>query len=461
MPREIKTIFITVSKDIIRRNILDTDFWQFFVNANVNNKIVLLVDKGREGYYRERFNGTNVVVEGYERQPHQGWRKLLFFLARTGIRSKSNTFHRWHAYKRGRASLAVTLLKSLVSNTFVRCGWYKKLIRLLILKTRSPRTIEKIFETHKPSVVFTPSLIDADFDAPFAVEAKKRRISVVGMVRSWDNLNHHGLLTVVPNHFVFQNKWLKYASRYFQAVEIEKIETTIIGLPHYDRYKNPGAVLKDRTSFFESVGLDPDKRLIFLGGSEYYYSEDSLVRWLNEMIESKQLKQPAQVMFRMHPSSIFKVEDFRLENLPHIVLDTATTQKDGSPIFTDTEKFVNLLYYSDVTINIGSTLSIDASAFDRPAIAIDFDDPAKNLSYWESVKRFNDYFDHQVRLLQTGGVSTPGSLGQLIQSINNYFENPLRDNEGRKKVLEEFAAPFDGKAGERLASTFDSTLNQT
>lgn len=444
-----KTILITISKDIIRRNILDTDFWPVLLRDN-NKRIVLVVDMGQIDYYQKNFAGPNVVIEGYKAQTVIGFRKWLFSLARFGICSRSVTFRRWHEYKRGRAGLLATLLKGAVSNTLGRSAWYKKLIRAWLLKTETPTSILELFNKHKPDWVFTPSLLDLDFDVQFAIEARKRRIPVTGMVRSWDNLNHHILLAFVPDRFIFQNKWLKFAAKRFQAIDTDKIQTDILGLPHYDFYKNPGRFVKDRLEFFEGVGLDPNKKLIFLGGSEYYYSEDTLVRWLNEMIESGKIKQPAQVLFRVHPSSCFKIEDFHLNELPHIVLDNAFTDK-SKPKFNDTDKFINSLFYSDVTINIGSTLSIDAAAFDKPAIAIDFDDPAKKLSYWESVKRFNDYFDHQIHLIATGGVRVPKTPEELTRDINSYLDDPSLDKGGRRKVIDEFAEPFDGKAGERLA----------
>ena len=64
-----KTILITVSKDVIRRNILDTNFWSTLVEQNSNSRIVFVVEKGRKEYFRENFSGSNVEVVEYGKEP--------------------------------------------------------------------------------------------------------------------------------------------------------------------------------------------------------------------------------------------------------------------------------------------------------------------------------------------------------------------------------------------------------
>ncbi len=452
-----KTILIVISKDIIRRNIIDTDFWPVLKKANPDARFVLAVCAGQEEQYRVGFEQKNIVVVGYAKEPHRGWRRILFFLVRTGIHSRSNIFHRWHAYKRGRVGFFSTIGKSLLSNTLARFSWYKDMIRWLLLHTRGSRAIERILDEYHPNLVFTPSLIDNDVDALIALEAKRRGIRVVGMVRSWDNLNHHGLLAVVPDRFVFQNQWLKEAAGAFQAIDVEKMRTDVIGLPHYDLYKNPAPYLRGRGQFLQGLGLESDKKLIFLAGTEYSYLEMLLPRRLEEMINSGAIRTPVQVLFRPHPSPKVDSAEYGMESMRHVKIDRAYMER-GKRLSTDTGGFIQLMWYADVVINICSTLSIDAAVFDTPAIALEFDDPERPQRYWKSMPRFNEYFDHQRRLIETGGVRTPRSLEDLARDIDAYLDNPSLDAEGRKKVLEEFVAPFDGKAGERLASILTGEL---
>lgn len=454
-----RKILLVISKDVIRRNILDTDFWPLLVQANPAVHIILVVEAGKGDIYQKRFAGPNITVEEYERTNYTGRLARLMFFARSGIRSKSTTFHRWYAHAKGRATLSSTLVKSTLSLTLGMANPLKRLVRKRLLATQMPEAIERIFDAHSPDIVFAPSLVDNDFDVLFGIEAKRRGVRLIGMVRSWDNLNHHGLLAVIPDRFLFQNRWLVEAAKRFQAIATREIKKDIVGVAHYDLYCHPESHLKDRAAFFEEMGLDPEKKLLLVGGAEYYYSEDELPCRLEELIESGAIRGRVQVLFRPHPSSMYEIEDFKLEGLKHVVLD-AGSRVGKTRSFSDTDAFINLLHYADVVINICSTLSIDASTFDTPAIALDYEDPKKGRApYWEHIHRLND-FDHQAHLIQTGGVRTPRSPQELAENINAYLENPTLDKEGRKRIIEEFVAPFDGRTGARIASVLTEEIQK-
>ena len=448
-----KTVFVIISKDIIRRNILDTDFWPEFVKANSGNKIVLVVEEGGENYYKENFNASNVTVRGIKRVVPTFLGSIVLFMVRTGVRSHSTTTYRRRAYARGSAGFLQTAFKTLVSVTVAQFNVYKHFVRSLVLLMDTPKDIKDLFDEFNPDLISAFSMIDNDFDIPIMIEAKKRKIRIVGMVRSWDNLNNHGLLAVLPDKILLQNTWLIEVAKKLQAFNPSDLDVELVGLPHYDIYKNPDIYMKSRKEFLNSLGLDQDKKLILLGGSDFYYSEDKLPKILNDAIESQKIKS-AQVIFRPHPRSIFSIEDYGLQGLKHIKLD------EGAKTLSDTEYFVNLMTHSDVIINIASTLSIDASVFGTPAICINFDTPGKKLSRFESVHRLYDYFDHYEKLVSSGGARTPTSSKMLIEDINKYLADPNIDKDGRKKIVEFFVEPFDGKSGERLAEILTSEVKR-
>ena len=439
-----KTVFIVISKDIIRRNILDTDFWSTFVKENNGNNIVLVVEEGNEDYYKEHFHAPNLTICGCKRASRGFFANIVLFMVRTGVRSHSTTTYRRRAYARDEASFLQTAFKTLISNTLARITIYKHFVRFLVLLTNTPGCINDLFDRFQPDLVSVFSMIDNDFDTPIMVEAKRRNIRIVGMVRSWDNFNNHGLLAVLPDKILLQNMWLAEIAKKLQAFNPNDLDVEFVGLPHYDIYKNPDQYIKSKEEFFSSLGIDLNKKLILLGGSDFYYSEDKLPEILNDAIKSENIKN-AHVIFRPHPRPIFSMEEYHLKELEHITLD------QGAKTLSDTEHFVNLMIHSDVIINIASTLSVDASVFETPAICINFDTPGKKLSHFESVHRLYDYFDHYEKLVSSGGVRTPISPEGLIKDINEYLDNPELDKEGRQRIVEFFVEPFDGNSGKRLA----------
>lgn len=456
-----KKILCIISKDVIRRNIYETNFWPELLKQNPDLEFHLLVEGDYKESFEKDFAGERVIVHEYDRHSYYGYNRWVFFLVRTGINSNSTKLYRKRAYIRKEASFKQHFAKELLANTFANFNWYKKLVRYLVSKMKIDNDLRRILDEIEPDMVFTPSLIDNDYDVPVCIEARNRGIKIVGMVRSWDNLNNHGILALVPDRFIVQNTWLIEMAVKYQSVKPGFI-TDVVGLPHYDLYKDPKKFIKPKEEFFRELGLDPNKNLILLGGSDFYYTEDKLPRIIDNFIEDGTIKQPTQVFFRPHPRSLFSRTEYDLDSLKHTILDGG---KRGQTGFSDTDKLINLFYYADIIISIASTLSIDAAVFKTPAITIAFDSPKaegqKKLSYWEEVGRLHDTFDHYEKLVSTGGARTPKSKEELAKDINEYLENPSLDADGRQKILDNFVEPFDGKSGERLAGIVSEELRKS
>ena len=110
----------------------------------------------------------------------------------------------------------------------------------------------------------------------------------------------------------------------------------------------------------------------------------------------------------------------------------------------------SLMRFSDVTLNAGSTLTIDSAIVDTPIVNIGFDgygrpDPA------DSVLRVYG-FTHYANLVRTGGVRVATSETELIERINAYLENPALDRESRAQLVSEQCFRVDGKSGERVGA---------
>jgi hypothetical protein len=353
----------------------------------------------------------------------------------------------------GEAALTLTLVKALIAATVARAGWYHALIRFFFARL-SLSWIEELLDTHAPDLVFAPSLINVNVDALIAAAARRRGIRVVGMMRSWDNLVLHGLLAFVPDRFVLQNRWLARCAERFHSVDLARLTHDSIGLPHYDKYRNPEALLRGRTAFFRSMGLDPARRLIFFGGFDFYWSEDTVLRRLDEAVENGRIEN-AQIVFRPHPRPPYPLDTYHLHTLKRTILNDAFS---GPHAFSDSETFINLVHHSDVLVISASTLAIDGAVFDRPIVCMGFDDPSKRVPYWKQAMRLFDTFDHFERLIDTGGVRLSRSFDELVANVNAYLENSAQDAPGRARIIEEFVAPFDGRASARLARILDEEL---
>ncbi len=452
-----KTIFVVISKNIMRRNILETEFWTNFVSQMKDHQIVLIGEAGERELYEEKFGAENVVIENVSDYQTSLWHKLVLFLVRTGTNTKGVRLYRWRSYTMRQASWGSTMLKVLLASTVANFSWYHNLLRKVYGKL-SAAWIEELFDTYQPDLVFASALVDIKYDALIGATAKRRGVRVVGMVRSWDNMAIHGLLPFVPDTFIFQNKWLEECATKLQSMDLSNTRTSIIGLPHYDYYRYPEKFVKPKEDFLRENNLDPTKKLILLGGFDFYWSEDVLPKKLDQAIEEGKIDEPVQVVFRPHPSTPFEISDYNIDSLKHTTLNAPFLDKRTA--FNDKDFFINLVYHCDVLINVASTLAIDGAVFDRPVICINFDDESKSLPKWKRVGRLFDSFDHYEALMKTGSAKVPTSFAGMIANINEYLEDPTIDHKNRLAAIEKFVAPFEGDSGERLLKEVLAEVNE-
>ncbi len=452
-----KTIFITLAKDIIARNIFYTDFWKIFKERNSQNRIVLIVEPDKVAIFARDFGGGNVIVEGFKRGKPTKAESLVMSLARSAINTHTNTWSKMRSYRRGDSGFLATYLKLLQQKTLGNFGWYKKLLRLLILKTGQEVFLEKLFNKYSPNFVIGTSITDYDFEVLIMREAKKRQIKTIGLLRSWDNLSSHGLLRVVPDIFLLQNTFLKEMALEHQAIDESDTKISLFGVPHYDvLHPSKLKMAKSRSDFFRDKGLDPDKKLLFYGamGEFLFIHENELPGVFEEIL--RELGEGYQLLYRTHPKFPVKKD---LKNYPSIIFDQKGDYvKEGSG--EDESGLVESLYYSDVIITGASTIAIDGAVLGKPIICVAFDGviSGAEVNYWESVKRFYDRYTHFEELVKTGGVKVAYGQTELKQDIEAYIENPRLHAHGRKKIIERMVAPFDGEAGLRLANLIQKEL---
>lgn len=111
---------------------------------------------------------------------------------------------------------------------------------------------------------------------------------------------------------------------------------------------------------------------------------------------------------------------------------------------------MNLIRWTDVMVNMGSTVSIEAAVFDRPVVNVGFNRP--NDSEVPMHHRISYAFDHTTHhqyVERTGGTWRVSNESELIGAVKAYLANPALHREGRSKIVEEVVGPLDGKAGEK------------
>jgi len=334
----------------------------------------------------------------------------------------------------------------------------RQIVRWLDRSLVKDTLFDSIFDHHKPDLVFIPSLT-SDEEGLVLRQARQRRISTIGMFRSWDTITvNKGNLRVSPDRIIVHTKLLKEDVMKYTDYPQDRIE--IVGVSHFDYYLTGTRI--SREEFFQQIGGSSKKRTIYfmpIGLSDQ--SEDEyMLALLESWVKSNSAFKNTQLMLSSHPNATKPVDYAAPETLlikfPGVIDFPGGKPTDREIIKGDMEMMASAIYHSDVIVNYQGTTSIDAAAFNKPVVNIAFDG-LKNQPYLESVRRFYD-FTHYQSILKSGGVRLAHSANDLKKEILEYLKYPERDSGGRQRMVQEQTFKYDGKASERAARAILSLL---
>lgn len=445
-----KTLLITVSEGSIARNILRS-FVLEKISAGQRIKIVLLVPQDKLLLYGKEFGSMKVEVITWQDPGMSNFHKLLSYLSRNGIFTATVLTD-----QRNRLFLDGEYVRF-----FIKClityglGWnflFHSFVRWLASFRKPSAGILEIFRKFSPDIVFSTDVQD-EMDLDAIAAARKLSAPVLGMVRSWDNLTSGGLVQALLDTMLVWNPFLYRMATGVQHIDFKILRIT--GIPHYDWYKHKD-LLESRQNFMGSLGLDSNKKLVLFAGVGTFSAphEAEVAEVLSEAISSGPWKDGAVVFFRPHPN--FTSEREHIRALPGFIYDDEVASYAGKgksswEMFdVHLKHLINSLYHADLVITIGSTMTIDAIAFDKPVIWTAFDGKSKE-PYWNSIKRYFNGYTHCVELAKTHGFKIAYDSADLGKYVNEYLMDPGQDGGGRKKVVEEFIGEFDGHSADRVA----------
>jgi hypothetical protein len=322
---------------------------------------------------------------------------------------------------------------------------------------RDDRVWKRYFDTYKPDVVFGASLL-TEADCLLIKYAQRKGIPAVGMTTSWDNFTSKGYSRVHPDVLLVQN-----ASMLEEAVQLNNYASErirVVGFPQWDHYLDATWHMS-KEEFAQQFDLDPTKRwIVYFGGGllagllQLPEPGDHVVM-INRAIERGEI-QAACTIIRPHPAM---GDNLRQEARKSPVL----TFGKGQKLLAEDSKFLlNLVRLSDVTLNLGSTMSLEAAIFDRPIILIGFTgykDEA-SLPWHQRLTVALDCTLHYRQIENTGGVWRVSDEKGLIQAVQEYLANPHLHTAGRENLKKRFVGPCDGKSGERIFHTLLAVMQQ-
>lgn len=382
-------------------------------------------------------------------------RRYLFedYERNASLRSK----HEWelHHLDGNPLRLARPVLGKLVNMAALRAPSLRA--SLLRLEQRALRStaLARMLAALRPKVVVATYPV-AWVEALAVSEAQRLGIRTVGHLLSWDNITCKGRFAAVPDKFVSWGPIMtEELASFYGARGADVVEA---GVAHFDKHTRPidrAALASD----LAALGLDPAKPYVFVGMSASFFApkEAEIVAWLARKVRAGAFGPAMQLLVRPHPQNMRgPMADpaiiARLKECagPRVVVDLPDVLSDRLDMGDrDMERLAALLHGAAVTLNSGSTLTIDALFHDRPTILTSFDADA-DLAWHDSARRLPE-FPHLAKLLSYGGVRVARSFAELEASIAAYVADPALDRAARRRALEAECGPPDGRACQRVA----------
>lgn len=300
---------------------------------------------------------------------------------------------------------------------------YQKVLR----KTDYYNKIRELLHEIKPESIFC-SHQRAVQAAPIFAAAQDLGIPTTTVIFSWDNLPKARLALRADSYWVWSDFMKKEMTLYYPEIPQDSVKVT--GTPQFDFYKEPKNII-DKTVFYSKYELDVNKKIICYSGDDEKTSPDDpkyLDDLADELIKAG-LQNDFQILLRRCPVDfsgrytpiIQKYGDLIKEAPPLWHFKNTTEWTSVYPAYDDVALLVSTVYYSDIVVNVGSTMAFDFAMFNKPCAFINYDQKEKKDEEW-SVKKIYQ-FQHFKSIPTKKAVYWLCSKNEINDIIKDAIEN--------------------------------------
>jgi hypothetical protein len=339
--------------------------------------------------------------------------------------------------------------------------WLEKIIFRQALKKASSEEVKtNLSKSEFVAIVSTNPFWETEREV--ALEAKKLGIPVFAFIPSWDNITTKSRLVFEPDAFiVWSDIRIKELNKFYPQSVNKPVFAA--GAPQYDIFTNTGFYLS-RILFFAQYNLNPDKPTILyaLGSPNFLSSEYEGVIRFTDLFKDKGLHLKYNLIIRPHPNKDSNSLQSSIKETESIVIQKTKIASRATNKRTQNEddiiKWVNTFRYSDVVINLSSTVIFDGLFFNKEIININFDPGTKGI-YQEFIKEINSEWNHLKPLYNHPALHYANTFEEVFYQLDCILEKGQHTSEKDKKALfEEVCGAKDGLNGERFGKAIVNSI---
>jgi hypothetical protein len=296
------------------------------------------------------------------------------------------------------------------------------------------------------------------FIAPLVYQAEQLKIKTASFIFSWDNLASKGRMAANFDYYLVWSDLMKTElQQFYNSVKADNI--AVVGTPQFepyvlDRYK------VSKEEFIENFHLNTVLKTICFscGDSSTSKNDELYIETIAKAIQDNQISE-VNFLVRTSPaedSNRFNDLSGRFSfikwNYPKWHLSRQGHQEVWSqriPSVEDVKDLRSILEFSDININMLSTMSLDFMQFDKPVINTVFGNSDNDLY---DDQRFLNYA-HIVKVIESRATKIAKNKAELTDFISIYLENPSLDSDNRKNLLKLQVSKSLENTGKRIAET--------
>ncbi|HLO73739.1 MAG TPA: hypothetical protein VK164_07370 [Flavobacterium sp.] len=327
--------------------------------------------------------------------------------------------------------------------------WYQKVIR----SSSFYDEVRKILVTVAPAKLFCSHQRGVQC-APIFAAAQDLGIDSITVIYSWDNLPKARMALQADKYLVWSDYMKQELKLYYPEIKEQQIFVT--GTPQFECYHQPENIIPKEV-FYERYSLDLDKKIICYSGDDVLTCPDDpqyLADLADELIKHN-LDGFYQILLRRCPVDISGRFEPIISKYPDLIkqapplwnFEPNSSWTTIYPLPEDVSLLVSTVYYSDLVVNLGSTMAFDFGMFQKPCLYINYDQEVKENPKWSinwiyKLQHFRSMKDRNAVLWihNKNEISEKIALNQSSSSIESWkktiLSNYKTSSESIKSVLE-------------------------
>jgi hypothetical protein len=322
------------------------------------------------------------------------------------------------------------------------------------------RQYQSVIRGAKPDLLFVTHQRPPQA-APLVAAAKSLGIPTATFIFSWDNLTSKGRIPIAFDHYLVWSDHMRSELLRFYA-DVRPDSVHVVGTPQFEPYAYPEFGWSEE-KFLKEVGLkDGYRRICYTCGDRSTSPNDPM--YLSVLANANRagaFEHPVEILVR--PSPAEDANRFRpvMEKYPELKwspprwVQTRPVHPEPwsqrIPCRDDLDLLKSTIQYSDVNVNVASTMTLDFAQAGKPIVNVAFGGNGSGSQWFDDSIYYS--FDHYRPVVELAAVQVARSERELVASINSYLANPNLDALGRERLIEmQVHRPLQGTS-ERVADT--------